>query len=486
MPIRKVTTKVLYVSSECYPLAKTGGLGDVVGALPLALEPLGVDTRVFMPAYPGTIDALVRPKVVGTLKQLFGGAARVISGTTVDGLKLLLLDATHLYDRGGGPYSDASGADWVDNDARFAALSFAAAQLAQGALGRWRPDIVHAHDWQAGLTAAYLRFAGAATPTVLTIHNLAFQGVFPASRLTELELPAASYNTDGLEFHGQISMLKAGLVYSDVVTTVSPTYAQEIRGPRDGAGMDGVLAALRRPPIGIINGIDETVWNPATDSRIAARLIDDIGAFKAANAQALRAEFGLDPTTSAPLFGVVSRLSQQKGFDLLIDVLPQLLQRAQLVVLGSGDREIEAALLRAAKAAPGRIGVRIGYDEHLAHRIQAGSDVILVPSRFEPCGLTQLCALRYAALPVVTRVGGLADTVIDANTAAVTDGVATGFVFAPVTSEAFSWALERVFALWNMPDIWNQLRRRAVTRDVSWKVPAVRYNELYDSLMVTN
>ena len=464
-------------------MVKTGGLADVTGALPLALAAIGVDARVLLPAYRGVVEKVPEIRVVAKIAALFGGSARLLSGTTEQGLRVFLLDAPHLFDRPGGPYMDESGHDHPDNDLRFAALSYVGAQISLGNIGRWRPAVMHAHDWQAGLVAAYMRLAGAAIPTLMTVHNLAFQGVFPASRLAMLGLPATSFTVDGLEYHGQISLLKAGLVYSSAITTVSPTYAQEILTPQDGAGLDGLLLSRSSAVTGILNGLDQAVWDPTTDPRLAAGYTSNDLSGKGINKAALQAELGLAVNSALPLFGVVSRLSHQKGFDLLIEAIPKLLSVAQLAVLGTGDSQIEQALTTASVNYPGQVGVRIGFNEDLAHRIHAAADVLLVPSRFEPCGLTQLSGLRYGALPLVSRVGGLADTVIDANSAALFDGVATGFVFAPVTAQALSLALDRVFAVWAQPQQWRTLVQRAMTRDVGWTQPARSYVALYKDLL---
>jgi starch synthase len=474
---------VLFVGSECYPLVKTGGLADVMGALPLALAPLGVDARVLLPAYPGVAAKVSGRRTVATVASLFGGPGRLVSGRTADGLRVMLVDAPHLYERPGGPYLGTDGLDHPDNDVRFAALAHVGAQLALGNVGRWVPDVVHVHDWQAGLVPAYLHHAGSRVPSVLTIHNLAFQGIFPADRLAAVGLPASSFTIDGVEYHRQISFLKAGVQHATALTTVSPTYAQEIMTPAEGFGFEGLLQARAGVLTGITNGIDDAVWDPATDPALPFRYSALDVAGKARCKQALQAELGIEQRADLPLLGVVSRLSTQKGFDLLLDVLPGLLARGQLAVLGSGAPEIEAALREAAFAHPDRVGLVTGYDEALAHRIQGAADIVLVPSRFEPCGLTQLCGLRYGSLPLVSRVGGLADTVIDANDAALRDGVATGFVFSPVTADAFARALDRAFSAWSDEAQWQQLRARAMTRTVGWSTSAPAYRAVYDSVL---
>ncbi|WP_426959892.1 glycogen synthase GlgA [Muricoccus radiodurans] len=470
--------QVLSVASECFPLVKTGGLADVVGALPGALAAEGIAVRTLIPGYPTVLRALSGAEPAHRFEDLFGGPATLLAAQAA-GLDLLILDAPHLYDRPGGPYSDAGGRDWPDNPQRFAALSWAAAEIGRGAMPGWVPAVVHSHDWQAGLAPAYLHFAGTPRPgTVITVHNLAFQGWAPAHLLPELRLPADSFTIDGVEFYGGIGTLKAGLRLADRITTVSPTYAREIQRPEDGQGLDGLLRSRAADLSGILNGIDESAWNPAADPHIAAPYAAPEG--REPNRAALRAGIGLDDDPAAPVIGVVSRLTGQKGMDLLLAALPALLGHGmQLAVLGAGEPGLEAAFREAASSHPGRVAVRLGYDESLAHRIQAGCDALLVPSRFEPCGLTQLCALRYGALPVVARVGGLADTVIDANEAALAAGVATGLQFAPTTAPALESALARLAALWRDRDAWRATQHNAMRAAVGWAASARRYARLY-------
>ena len=477
--------RVLFVTPECYPLIKTGGLADVTGALPLALRAQGGEVRVLLPAYPGVVAALREVEEVAALADLFGGPARLLQGETGDGLEVLALEAAHLYDRPGNPYLGPDGRDWPDNHRRFGALAWVASRIGLGALGGWVPELVHGHDWQAGLAPAYLSFADGPRPaTVMTIHNLAFPGLFGASHLAELRLPAASFRVEGLEYYGRISFLKAGLHYADRLTTVSPTYAREIRTPDQGMGFDGLLRRRAADLCGIVNGIDAAVWDPARDPWIAAPY--DVGRLdaKAANKQALQRRLGLELRPDALLVCVVSRLTAQKGLDLLLEVLPGLLAAGgQLAMLASGEALLEAGFRAAAARHAGDVGVVFGYDEPLSHLLQAGADAIVIPSRFEPCGLTQLYGLRYGTLPIVARVGGLADTVIDANEAALADGVATGFQFAPVSAEALGFALERAFALYREPARWQAVQRRAMTRTVDWSLPAAAYLKLYRELL---
>jgi starch synthase len=478
--------RVLSVTPEFFPLIKTGGLADVAGALPLALAPLGVDMRTLLPAYPAVMAALPEAEPVLGLDTLFGGPARLLAARTAEGAGIFLLDAPHLYARPGNPYLGPNGHDWADNHRRFGALAQVAFRLGQGLLGAWQPEIVHGHDWQAGLVPAYLALAGDPRPaTVTTVHNLAFQGLFPAAHLAELGLPPASFAPHGVEYHGHVGFLKAGLFYADRITTVSPTYAREIQTRAHGMGLDGLLRTRAVDLVGITNGLDTEVWDPARDPHLAARYdVHDPASGKAVNKAALQERLSLERRAEACLFCVVSRFTQQKGIDLLLAVLPELLRRdTQLAVLGSGEPSLEWAFGSAKAAHPGRIGFVAGYDEPLSHLIQGGADAILVPSRFEPCGLTQLIGLRYGTLPVVARVGGLADTVIDANEAALADGVATGFQFLPVTADAFAEALHRALGLFQDRATWQLMVKRAMTREVGWDRAARHYHELFRGLL---
>ncbi len=476
--------KLLSVASEVYPLVKTGGLADVAGALPMALAAEGVAVRTLAPGYPQVMARLGAAESVLALPWLFGGPARLLAAEAA-GLNLLILEAPHLFDRPGGPYADAGRQDWPDNVFRFAALARAAATVGQGAWPGFVPDVVHCHDWQAGLVPAYLTYDGLRRPpTVMTVHNLAFQGQFPPHLLGALGLPDHAWSIYGVEYFGTIGFLKAGLQLSDRITTVSPSYAAEICTPSGGMALDGLLRTRAAVVTGILNGIDETVWDPAADLALAEPFDARRLPRRAANRTALRARLGLDDSAEAPLFAVVSRMSWQKGLDLIAEILPNLVARGgQLAFLGAGDAAIEAEFRAAARDHPGRVAGEFGYDEPLAHLMQGGADALLVPSRFEPCGLTQLCALRYGALPVVARVGGLADTVIDANAMAIARGIGTGVQFAPTTAEALDFALTRTLALWNDQALWRKLQRNAMATDVSWRGPAREYVRLYQDLM---
>jgi starch synthase len=473
----------LSIASEVYPLIKTGGLADVAGALPGALAREHVAMRTLTPGYPAVLAKLESAQPAHAYPNLFGGPARVLAAKAAD-LDLFVLDAPHLFDRPGNPYLGPDGLDWRDNAQRFAALARVGADLAKGAIAGFVPKIVHAHDWQSALAAAYLHYDGGARPrTILTIHNLAFQGHFPAAQFDGLGLPAYALSIDGVEYFDGVGFLKAGLQFADRITTVSPTYAREIMTPEFGMALDGLLRARASVVEGIVNGIDDTVWNPATDPNLAqnysALRID----MRPRNKTALQQRFGLTANFELPLFGVVSRLTSQKGLDLLLAELAALVaQCAQVAVLGSGEKRLEDGFAAAALAHPGAVACAFAYDEALAHLVQAGSDFILVPSRFEPCGLTQLYALRYGATPIVARVGGLADTVIDANDAAIGAGVATGIQFSPPDAPALSYALERALAFYRDVATMRRMRLNGMRADVSWRGPAKRYAAIYRAL----
>ena len=476
--------KVLAVVSEIYPLVKTGGLADVAGALPRALRPHGVEVVTLVPGYPAVTAALGHADEVLTIADLFGGPARVLAAEA-SGLDLLVLDAPHLFARAGTPYAGPDGHDWPDNAFRFGALGLVAARIGFGEIAGYVPDIVHGHDWQSGLTMAYLAYDGRPRPkTVLSVHNLAFQGQFPPDLLDGLRLPPSAYAPDGVEYYGTIGFLKAGLQFADRITTVSPTYAAEIQTPPGGCGIDGLLRARAGVLSGILNGIDVEVWNPATDPHIPSGFDLSSLPARAPNKAALQKRFALSEDADRLLFGVVSRLAWQKGLDLLAEAVPALLDAGgQLAVLGTGDRDLERQWSSIAAAHRGRIGCVVGYDEDLAHLIQAGADAVLVPSRFEPCGLTQLCALRYGAVPVVAKVGGLADTIVDVGRAARVAKDATGLHFSPVTREALAVALQRTAELWAQPVRWKRLQGNGMRTDVSWTGPAKQYAGLYSELL---
>jgi starch synthase len=478
--------RVLSVASEIYPIIKTGGLADVVGALPAALQAEGVETRTLVPGYSDVLSALGASDCLLEWPHFFGGAARLLQGSHGQ-LDLFVLDAPHLFARPGNPYLAPDGNDWPDNGPRFAALARMAENIGQGAIPSFVPDVVHAHDWQAGLAPAYLHYSRRPRPaTVMTIHNLAYQGLFPGQMLGELDLPSESFTMHGVEYYGRIGFLKAGIQFADRITTVSPTYAVEIQSDEGGMGLGGLLRERSSNLRGILNGIDIRVWDPATDPRIVARFDIDHLQDRAANKVALQQRFGLEPRPDSFLLGVVSRLSWQKGLDLLAESLPTILgEGMQLALLGSGDADLQDRYRAAAQADPKQVGVVLGYDEELAHLIQAGADALIVPSRFEPCGLTQLCALRYGAVPIVSRVGGLDDTVVDTEDTTLADGKATGFKFAPVTLANLIEALRRAHGLFQDKPTWQGIQRRGMSTDVSWRGRASQYAELYHEIVAS-
>jgi starch synthase len=478
--------RILHAAAELYPWVKTGGLGDVMAALPPALIERGVDARLVLPGFAGFVDAFELGQSIRLHTPFATERVRVARALVPgSGVEAYIVDHPAFYDRPGSPYGAPDGSDWPDNHRRFALFGWVAAALAQGADPNWRPDIVHCHDWHAGLTPAYLRAQSAAVPSVFTVHNLAYQGFFPAALFPDLALPAGFFAIDGVEFYGGLSFLKAGLFYADRLTTVSPTYAREIQTPAFGWGLDGLLRARADVLSGILNGIDPLVWSPDNDPLLSRRYtVDDATAGKAAAKTALQRRFGIAEQAGTPLFGAVTRLTPQKGFDLLLAAVPGLVdQGGHLVLLGSGDAALEAGFAAAAQTHRGRVGVVFGYDEALSHLILAGSDSILMPSRFEPCGLTQLYALRYGALPLVRRTGGLADTVVDANAATLADGSATGFAFDAETPESLLAAIGRATALYADRATWQRMIARAMTRDFSWEAAARDYVALYQSAL---
>lgn len=476
---------VLSVASEAVPLVKTGGLADVVGALPAALSPHGVVLTTLLPGFPAVMQAVKRGKVIHKYENLLGQEARLIAGRLGDS-PLIILDAPAFFEREGSPYTDAGGKDWQDNWRRFAALGRAAADLAGGLLKARKFDLLHAHDWQAAMALAYLRFAPLAgskpVASVMTVHNMAFQGYYGRPIFKELGLPKSAWAIDGVEYHKGVGFLKAGMEAASIVTTVSPTYAQEIRKAEFGMGLEGLVVNRGDRVRGIVNGIDPAEWNPASDPHLAANYTARTLAKRTANKRALEAEFGLESGDS-PLFVVITRLTWQKGMDVLLEVLDHLVGiGGRLALLGSGDAAMEAEFRAAAARHPGRIGVRIGYDEALSHRMQGGGDAILVPSRFEPCGLTQLYGLAYGCVPVVARTGGLADTVIDANFAARNAGAATGIQFSGVDYPTLAGAVSRAVSLYHQPEAWRAIQREGMKADFSWKNSGKVYADLYHEL----
>jgi starch synthase len=479
---------VLQVTAEIFPLLKTGGLADVAGALPAALNQVGCDVRVLLPGFDPIMADLQNPTLLARLTTPWGERVVLRQGVLGTlGIQAYVIDAPHLYHRPGTPYDDAQRQPYHDNHRRFAALGWVASLLACGLDTAWQPAVVQSHDWHAALTSAYLAFGpveGRRVASVYTVHNLAYQGVFAPIHFFDLGLPPHAFGVNGVEFHGQVSFMKAGLYFADHITTVSPTYAREIQTPEQGCGLDGLLRSRAAEISGILNGVDETVWNPATDAAIDSTFDAKKPAGKARCKAALQQRLGLVVQADAPLFGVVSRLTEQKGLHLVLAVLDELVARGgQLVVLGTGEAALEAAFMARANAYPQSVSVRIGYDEAFAHQIFAATDVTFVPSRFEPCGLTQMYGLKYGSLPLVHHVGGLADTVVDCALEHLADGTANGFVFHSFNPQSLSRALARALALYARPTEWRAVRQRAMHLPLGWDKAAAQYMALYRHLV---
>jgi starch synthase len=477
---------VLQVSAEIFPLLKTGGLADIAGALPAALRAVGCDVRVILPGFAPILADLQDPGAALELTAPWGERVVVRRGRLATlNTVAYVIDAPHLYLRPGGPYEDEQRQPHADNHRRFALLGFAAAQLGAGLDADWQPHVVHSHDWHAGLTSAYMAVmphGAKRVASVFTVHNLAYQGVFDAHNFVDFGLPSTVFSVDGMEFHGQISFMKAGLAYADRITTVSPTYAREIQTPQQGCGLDGLLRARSGVLSGILNAVDDSVWNPASDALIPMHYGARKPAGKAHCKAVLQQELGLAVQSDALLFGVVSRLTEQKGLHLVLAGLDALIARGgQVVLLGTGESWMENAFRERAVAHPQAVSVRIGYDESYAHRIFAASDVTLVPSRFEPCGLTQMYGLKYGSLPLVHRVGGLADTVVDCTLEDMAEGFANGFVFGEFTQHAFERAVSRAFTLYAKRPEWNRVRTRAMQQPLGWDAAAQQYLALYQA-----
>lgn len=478
--------KVLFATSECAPLVKTGGLADVSAALPCALTRLGIDVRVLLPGYPAVRKAAgAAGRGVPVMDALPGlGVTRLIETTLPNGVPLIVVDQPNLYDRPGGPYQGITGEDWPDNPIRFGLLSKVAAILAgPGSPLAWRPRVTHCNDWQTALAPAYLHFSASSAArcgTVQTIHNIAYQGLFDPQWVGRLGLPPEAYSIDGVEFHGKLSFLKAGLYYAGAITTVSPTYAREIQTEALGFGLNGLLRGRQDALTGILNGIDTVEWNPATDAllprRYDARTLDA----KAANKQALQRAAGLAAEPGVPLLGVISRLVEQKGLDLLLSVAPAVLALpAQLVLLGQGDHVLESAWSRLASEHPGHVTTRIGFDNELAHLIEAGADVFVMPSRFEPCGINQMYSQRYGTPPIVRATGGLVDSVVDCTPTTLAAATATGFVFTDLDPDALLTAIKRATVTYRDLQAWRKVQRNGMAKEFGWHAAARRYADIY-------
>lgn len=479
--------RVLFVTPECAPWVKTGGLGEVAASLPRALTGLGLDVKVLMPAY-RSLQPMVAAGRVCAHWPAHGPwpAGRLVEApektSSTAGFTLLLLDCPELFDLPGGPYQNADGVDHPTNAPRFGLLSHVAALLGsdRSPWPEWRADLVHCHDWTAGLAPMYLSRLPDRAASIMTIHNLAFQGLFPMSQAEGLDLDPEWLGMHGLEYWGQLSMMKGGLQFADAITTVSATYAREIQQEPLGFGLQGVLRERSERLHGLLNGVDTLVWNPATDPCIAQHYdVSTVAQGKRANKAALQARTGLKADPSAPLFGVVSRLTEQKGIDLIVAVLPWLIEQgAQFVALGQGDKAFEAQLTALAQRHPRQVSATIGFEERLAHLIEAGADCFLMPSRFEPCGLNQMYSLLYGTPPVVHATGGLADSVNDFAAAE-----ATGFVFAPADAQQLQSTLARVLSALQDRDAWSQMQRRGMEGRFGWEHSAAAYASLYGRLV---
>ena len=488
--MKRGAMKVLFVASEAYPLVKTGGLGDVLHSLPHALHARGADIRLMLPGYRTLLRQLDQVRILGWLDVR--GAEGTVSVRILEtrhsdfAFPLWVVDCPALFDRDGNPYVNDSGQDWPDNAERFTVFARVAALLAQDELELgWKPEVVHTHDWQTGLVAAFLAAQPVRPKTVFTIHNLAYGGYFSYSDFVRLQLPSRWWSSEGVEFHGGFSMLKAGIVYADAVTTVSPTYATEICTPAFGYGLDGLLLSRQHKLHGILNGIDTKTWNPSVDAHLPAHYsAGRILPGKRRNKQALLERFlpqADEAVLKAPLLGMVGRLVEQKGIDWVLAAMPVLLAETDVrfVLLGSGQAAYEQKFVRLAKQHPQRVFVEIGYDEPLAHLIEAGADLFLMPSRFEPCGLNQMYSLRYGTPPVVFKTGGLADTVVDANETTLADASATGFVFDTPDVAAFLDAIRRALELYRQPAQWRRLQQNGMRQSFDWSESAGHYLSLY-------
>ena len=474
-------SKILYVSSEAFPLVKTGGLGDVAGSLPSALLKKSQDVRLLLPAYPEVLRKIKKSKIRRVISY-YKLPVKIIE-TRLPGSNVIawLVDCPAAFNRPGGPYTDDHGQEWRDNALRFAIFCQAGVDISLDKLQlQWQPDVVHCNDWQTGLIPALLSLKPERPVTVFTIHNLAYQGVFEQQTFSDLDLPEELWNMDGLEFYGQLSFIKGGLAYADKITTVSPSYAREILQPEYGYSLEGLLEKRSKDLSGILNGIDDKQWNPGTDNHLKQKYNRRSLNKKSLNKTELQQELSLPVDVATPMVGMVSRLVEQKGLDIILPGLSSLLAMpVQLVILGTGEVHYEKKLIEAARRYPEQLKVILGYDESLAHMIEAASDIYLMPSTFEPCGLNQLYSLRYGTLPIVTDVGGLTDTVTDASEANIDNGTANGFILQNHSSASLVSAVQRALALYKEPDTWRQLQLNAMSGEFSWQKSAEHYIKLY-------
>lgn len=466
--------KILFAAAEMAPRVKVGGLGDVIGSLPHALSLRGHDVRVLLPAY---APSMLEESVSSWPVHGFPGKLHELS--SADGPGVLLFETPGLLRRGGRPYVNRAGGPWADNALQFGRLSRVASDIGSGRLlPAWQPDIVHCHDWHTGLTPVWMKLNRSPAASVFTIHNLAHIGRFPASMLARLGLPGPLLHPEALEFHGDIAFLKGGLVFADRLTTVSPTYAREIKTPAEGHGLDGLIRFRGHRLTGIVNGIDTELWDPASDRHLRYPFdADRASEARGRNREWLSSRLGLVTASRQPLLAWVGRLAEQKGADILIDSLPDLMERGvSLVILGEGERRYSVALTAAARRWPDRLAFCRGFDEALAHQFYGAADLLLMPSRFEPCGISQLCAMRYGALPVTSRVGGLVDTVIDP----MDDGAgATGFHMTALSREALLESVDRALGVYRHPAAWRRMRTNAMGRNSGWSESVERLEAVY-------
>jgi starch synthase len=480
--------RVLFVSSEIFPLAKTGGLADVCGSLPVALTRTGdIDMVLMLPGYDSVFEAIRDWDEIATLPDLPGGPARLLMGTMPDSrLQVVALDQPPAFRSRGGLYIDENGKEWADNPQRFAALCHAAIEMAMGrVLPFWTADIIHCNDWHTALIPVLLTAQPGRRPrTIFTIHNLAFQGLYPVEVLSQIGLPEGCFSIDGLEFFGRVSFLKGGLNFADKLTTVSPSYAEEITSAGFGMGLEGVLARRNADLVGILNGIDETVWNPGADRSLPCSYDAENPTNKEFCKAELQRSWGLEPDGTAPLLVFAARLEAQKMADTLLEILPDLLARprVQIAVIGRGAPDLQDGFAATAARSPGRIAARIGYREEWAHLLLAGGDILLHGARFEPCGLTPMYAMRYGAVPIVRSVGGLKDTVTAVDDASLAAGSASGFHFEAPTAAALLDAVDHALSLFSQKQRWRKIQQVGMRKDFSWRLASARYRQLYDEL----
>lgn len=484
--------RILFVTSEAYPLIKTGGLADVSGSLPAALQDIGVDIRILIPGYPQVLEKIQNTRHWGRVDNLpLIGSANLLIGSMPETLvPVIAIDCPSLYQRSGSPYADASGREWEDNALRFGILSRVAAVLSSSdsPVAEWSPDIVHCNDWQSGLAPAFIHYMPSASraKSVISLHNLAFQGCFPAEWVERLGLPPQSYQMHGVEYHNQLSFLKAGIYYADTITTVSPTYAQEIQTIEFGFGLEGLLASRQHEMQGILNGIETQEWNPATDPYLVKNYDASHLSGKKSVKKALQTQLGLTIDAATPLLGVVSRLTHQKGLDMFLSIAEDVLQKGcQIALLGGGESKMEQGYRNLAQKYPLQVSVTIGYNEPLSHQIMAGVDIFIMPSRFEPCGLNQMYGLRYGTPPIVTHTGGLADSVTDSTDETLKDGTATGFIMPRADASQLLLTIEHALACYRQEKTWRKIQRNGMRLDLGWTHSAQAYFALYEGLMTS-